>query len=163
MIAASEWIRRCLSMSKSLISQILRIFSKFNIGDLRCLWTLNKYFSTTWMTMRKIMRCRNLNIAILLTLMSCGQKSTGIKSQNDGIASDSQKESSKEDSAVFRGREKHETFNAALENVPENVQAFIPAGYSAINICSGDANLDGLRDRILVLRKNSEETSSDNA
>jgi len=58
---------------------------------------------------------------------------------------------------------KHETFNAAIDTLPTTLKSFIPSGYSAINISSGDANSDGITDKILVLRKNTEETTSDDA
>jgi hypothetical protein len=55
---------------------------------------------------------------------------------------------------------KHETFNTVVTNVNEKLKSFIPKGYKAIAQKSGDLNLDQLEDYILVLRKTSEETTS---
>lgn len=55
---------------------------------------------------------------------------------------------------------KHETFNEVIQNVNKNLKAFIPKGYEAIAMEKGDLNLDKLDDCILVLRKKTEETTS---
>jgi hypothetical protein len=55
---------------------------------------------------------------------------------------------------------KHPAFNEPVDTLPQSLKTFIPAGYSAIHLSSGDANLDGLTDKILVLRKNTEEITS---
>lgn len=57
----------------------------------------------------------------------------------------------------------HPTFNEAIDTLPESLKTFVPEGYSAIHISSGDANLDGYIDKIVVLRKNTEETTSNYA
>ncbi|MBF4491571.1 hypothetical protein IR010_03390 [Flavobacterium sp. MR2016-29] len=54
----------------------------------------------------------------------------------------------------------HETFNEAITNVNVKLQSFIPKGYEAIAQKSGDLNLDKLEDYILVLRKKTEEKTS---
>lgn len=56
---------------------------------------------------------------------------------------------------------KHETFNEAIKDINKNLKAFIPKGYEAIAIEKGNLNLDKFADCILVLRKKSEETTSD--
>ena len=61
------------------------------------------------------------------------------------------------------GVNKHISFNDSVDSIPESLKTFVPAGYSAINLSSGDANLDGLTDKILVLRKNTEATTSNYA
>jgi hypothetical protein len=48
---------------------------------------------------------------------------------------------------------KHPSLNEAIDTLPESLKIFVPEVYSAIHISSGDANLDGLTDKILVLRK----------
>ena len=55
---------------------------------------------------------------------------------------------------------KHDTFNENLDKVPDNLNQFIPKDYAVINSSTGDLNLDGLLDQILVLRKITEETTS---
>ncbi|WP_306353824.1 hypothetical protein [Flavobacterium sp. '19STA2R22 D10 B1'] len=57
----------------------------------------------------------------------------------------------------------HDTFNETVENVEEKLKSFIPTGYDAINVTYGNLNLDGSKDAILVLRKTTEETTSNNA
>lgn len=59
--------------------------------------------------------------------------------------------------------ESHRTFNEVMTDLPEKISAFVPEGYSAIYLASGDANLDGVSDKILVLVKNTEAISSDYA
>jgi hypothetical protein len=41
------------------------------------------------------------------------------------------------------------------------VNSFIPEGYSMLNCTAGDLNLDSLEDRVLVLKKNGEDSTSD--
>jgi hypothetical protein len=55
---------------------------------------------------------------------------------------------------------KHETFNEVIQNVHKNLKAFIPKGYEAIAMEKGNLNLDKFDDCIVVLRKKTEETTS---
>jgi len=106
---------------------------------------------------------RIFQLTLLLTLLSCEQspgdnkkmKSKDIPVTNDKI--------SIADTIVPNNTEKHQTFNETVDSLPENLKTFIPNGYSAINVSTGDANLDSVPDKILVLRKNTEETSSNYA
>jgi hypothetical protein len=41
------------------------------------------------------------------------------------------------------------------------INSFIPEGYSMLNCTAGDLNLDSLEDRVLVLKKNGEDSTSD--
>ena len=54
----------------------------------------------------------------------------------------------------------HLTFHEPIDSIPPDLENFIPTGYSAINLSSGDLDNDGLMDKILVLRKNTEVYSS---
>ena len=102
---------------------------------------------------------RFFSIALLLSLTSCGPHSDQkAVQQNDSSATRAM--SSNKDSDNADGV-KHETFNERIDTLPAALKAFIPEGYDAINTSSGDANLDGLMDRILVLRKKTEATTSD--
>ncbi len=56
--------------------------------------------------------------------------------------------------------QKHQTFNEAVQNVDKNLLSFIPKGYEAITLKKGDLNLDKFEDCILVLRKSTEEMTS---
>jgi hypothetical protein len=98
-----------------------------------------------------------LTLGFLLILVSCGQKTSNnsVEQTKDTLTSkiDDKSQSTSE-------TRKHETFNENINSIPEILKSFIPKNYSAINMSSGDANLDGLSDKILVLRKNTEETSS---
>jgi hypothetical protein len=55
---------------------------------------------------------------------------------------------------------KHDTFNKAIVNIDQKLKPFVPKDYEVIAQKSGDLNLDKIDDYILVLRKASEETTS---
>ena len=102
-----------------------------------------------------------LNISFLLAIVSCGQNTGNIKaSQLKDTASSTAYATQ---NTAPSNTEKHQTFNETIDTLREVLKAFIPSGYSAINVSSGDANLDGLTDEILVLRKNTEESTSNYA
>lgn len=107
-----------------------------------------------------------LTLGFLLILVSCGQKTNNknVEQTKDTLASKIDPKipstSSITDTSETNETTKHETFNVNIDSIPEVLKPFIPKNYSAINISSGDANLDGLTDKILVLRKNTEETTS---
>jgi hypothetical protein len=50
-----------------------------------------------------------------------------------------------------------------IHNLPQGLAKFVPAGYIAIDSTSGNLNLDAYPDMILVLKKDGETASSDNA
>jgi hypothetical protein len=54
----------------------------------------------------------------------------------------------------------HETTLEVINNLPTKISQFIPIGYSAIDTASGNLNLDSLKDMILVLRKDGEDSTS---
>ncbi|WP_428229005.1 hypothetical protein [Flavobacterium sp.] len=54
----------------------------------------------------------------------------------------------------------HDTFNKTINITDKNLKSFIPKGYEAIAQKKGDLNLDKIDDCILVLRKATEETTS---
>ena len=56
--------------------------------------------------------------------------------------------------------EKHDTFNKKINISNEKLKSFIPKGYEAIAEKKGDLNLDKTEDCILVIRKTTEETTS---
>ena len=105
-------------------------------------------------------------LGFLLVLVSCGQKTNNenIEQTKDTLAStiDYKRQSTGTtiDKNDINKTRKHGTFYKTIDSIPEVLKAFIPNNYSAINISSGDVNLDGLTDKILVLRKNTEETTS---
>ena len=103
---------------------------------------------------------RILQITLLLTLGSCGQSSSNNKTVLSKDSSFAKTESVKQDTNSSSNVEKHQTFNEVIDTLPDILKAFIPNGYSVINFSTGDANLDGMTDEILVLRKNTEETTS---
>lgn len=45
--------------------------------------------------------------------------------------------------------------------LPANLQSFVPAGFAALDTASGDLNMDGKTDMILVLKSLAEDTLSD--
>ena len=44
--------------------------------------------------------------------------------------------------------------------MPQEFRKFIPKNYSVIELSSGDVNLDKIEDKILILKKNNEENTS---
>ena len=106
---------------------------------------------------------RMVILGFLLTLISCGQKSSNdnIVQTKDTLTSKTDKRS--ESTTSTNETIKHETLNDNINTVPETFKTFIPTGYSVISISTGDANLDNIPDKILVLRKNTEETTSNYA
>lgn len=56
--------------------------------------------------------------------------------------------------------EKHDTFNKKINIGNEKLKSFIPKDYEAIAQKKGDLNLDRTEDCIMVLRKVTEETTS---
>ncbi len=106
---------------------------------------------------------RIITFGFLLTFISCGQKTS-----NNSIDQTKDTLTSKiDDKSVLTSStnetRKHETFNENIDTISETLKTFIPTGYSVINISIGDANLDGITDNIIVLRKNTEETTSNYA
>ncbi|HRO75407.1 MAG TPA: hypothetical protein PLP27_04595 [Crocinitomicaceae bacterium] len=57
--------------------------------------------------------------------------------------------------------EEEKTFRYDVDDLPDELLEFIPTNYSILNNTSGDLNLDGINDCILVLKKNGEDTLSD--
>jgi len=55
---------------------------------------------------------------------------------------------------------KHDTFNKKINISNEKLKSFIPKGHEAIAEKKGDLNLDKTEDCILVIRKTTEETTS---
>jgi len=55
---------------------------------------------------------------------------------------------------------KHDTFNKKINISNEKLKSFIPKGYEAIAEKKGNLNLDKTEDCILVIRKTTEETTS---
>jgi hypothetical protein len=106
---------------------------------------------------------RTFQIAFLLTLASCGQNSRNNKTVLSRDTSSAKTEHLKQDTNSSSHVEKHQTFNETIDTLPDALKIFIPNGYSVINFSTGDANLDGLTDEILVLRKTTEETTSNYA
>lgn len=102
---------------------------------------------------------KNTAYLLLLSLLlySCNQAVK--KTDNSGKNIDSiQIEKNKTDSI-----KKHQTFNDSIDSLDQDLKAFVPKGYSVISIESGDLNLDEYTDAILVLRKTSEESTSNYA
>lgn len=55
---------------------------------------------------------------------------------------------------------KKEILEPKNNNFASNISEFIPANYSVLDTTSGDLNLDEIKDYILVLKKNGEDTLS---
>lgn len=102
-------------------------------------------------------------LGFLLTFISCGQGTNSEDAVQTKDTSISNIDNKSELSTETNETTKHETFNENIDSVPESLKAFIPTGYSEINISKGDADLDGITDIIIVLRKNTEETTSNYA
>lgn len=93
-------------------------------------------------------------------LCSCGQgkhheEVRKVDSSSDKIVASQEKA----DSTILE-HEKYMTFNETIDTIPQELKGFIPKYYSAISMSSGDINADRIIDKVLVIRKNDEETSS---
>jgi len=112
---------------------------------------------------KNIYRYGILFLTLLLTFSFCAEENNEefIAPIKDTITT--AVESKKEPHSSPIETSKHFTFNDNIDTISDELKAFIPEGYSAINLSTGDANLDGISDHILVLRKNTEETTSNNA
>jgi hypothetical protein len=104
---------------------------------------------------------RLLILGLLLILFSCGHNTNKTATITDTLTFNFQE--NRQSTSRKDEPRKHETFNESIDSIPEVLKLFIPTNYSAINISTGDANLDGINDKILVLRKNTEETTSNYA
>lgn len=93
-------------------------------------------------------------VILSLLLFSCNKTVKKIDKSEKNIDS-IQIEKNKTDSI-----EKHQTFNDSIDSLDQDLKAFVPKGYSVISIESGNLNLDEYTDAILVLRKTSEESTS---
>jgi hypothetical protein len=100
---------------------------------------------------------------LLLILASCGQHTSRNKIETTTDTLTSNVEGNKLATSRIDEPKKHETFNESIDTIPEVLKSFIPTNYSAINISTGDANLDGFIDKIIILRENTEETISNEA
>lgn len=101
---------------------------------------------------------KNIVYLLILSLLlySCNQTAkekvvTNLENNIDSI----QIEKNKTDSI-----KKHQTFNDSIDSLDQDLKVFVPKEYSVISIESGDLNLDEYTDAILVLRKTSEESTS---
>ncbi len=102
---------------------------------------------------------RTLIVSIFIAfVISCNRKSNN--HLNNKVKHENQSSSSKIDTSKIKEVKKHDSSNEKIDTISDVLKQFIPKNYSVINISSGDANLDGLIDKILVLRKNTEETTS---
>ncbi len=102
-------------------------------------------------------------LGLLLILVSCGQNTSNNKIETKADTLTSSVKENKLSLSPIDEPKKHETFNENIDTISEVLKAFIPTGYSVINVSSGDVNLDGLIDNILVLRKITEEATSNYA
>lgn len=101
---------------------------------------------------------RIIFLSITLILLSCNQtsKEKVIINSNQNTPPVTNNKTKESTDSIH----KHETLNETLEEVNEKLESFIPKGYDVITQTKGDLNLDKIDDYILVLRKVSEETTS---
>lgn len=88
--------------------------------------------------------------SLLLALFSCSE----ISRSKDIAAIDV-------DTLTTEKKIKRESFKQEVDNLPNELLEFVPKDYAVLDTVSGDLNLDELKDYILVLRKNGEDTLSD--
>lgn len=103
-------------------------------------------------------------ILFLISIASCkkAKKETVVKKDvisKKEIVSEKNIASEKEDYSKSTEPLTLETNQEGITNLPENISKFIPKGYIAINVTSGNLNLDNFSDTILVLKKNGEESN----
>jgi len=92
----------------------------------------------------------NIFICLLLTILSCNQSPR--QDKITAITADTL--------TPTENSPKRESFKQAVDNLPSELLPFLPTNYSVLDTVSGDLNLDGINDYILVLKKNGEDTLS---
>ncbi|NLL28705.1 MAG: hypothetical protein GX259_07900 [Bacteroidales bacterium] len=90
----------------------------------------------------------NIFICLLLTILSCNQSPRQEKITD--ITADTL-------TSTDNSLEK-ESFKQVVDSSPNELLEFLPTNYSILNATSGDLNLDGINDYILVLKKNDEDS-----
>ncbi|MCV9931582.1 hypothetical protein OIU80_04755 [Flavobacterium sp. LS1R47] len=104
---------------------------------------------------------KNTTYLLILSLLLCSCNQTTkekVTDKSEKNIDSIQIEKNKTDSI-----KKHQTFNDSIDSLDQDLKAFVPKDYSVISIESGDLNLDEYTDAILVLRKTSEESTSNYA
>ena len=94
---------------------------------------------------RYIIACMLGCLTIMTSCADQGSKETGVTAVVAG----------EDTSDVSAGGVKSDDYE---DNMPKELTAFIPAGYSLLDSASGDLDLDKLKDFILVLKKAGEDT-----
>lgn len=92
----------------------------------------------------------NIFLCLILTLFSCNQNSRQEKTTAINIGAMTTTENTL----------KRESFKQKVDNLPDELSEFVPTDYSVLDTVSGDLNLDEIKDYILVLKKNGEDTLS---
>ena len=99
-----------------------------------------------------------LIFGLFMGLLSC-EKKVGITSLNSNIQNVKQISHIKTDT-IAEKEYKYLSFNDSIDSLPQEFRKFIPKNYSVIELSSGDVNLDKIEDKILILKKNNEENTS---
>lgn len=109
---------------------------------------MTKYFSTV----------------LLILIVSCKQANGNLDTKNDSIqpsqdATEIVDEKINYDAILTEAGEvlySDQTEVNKFDSISNNLKAFIPTGFSVVSFATGDANLDGLTDTILVLQNNED-------
>ena len=93
-----------------------------------------------------------LFLCLFLILCSCNENVKQEKSSIKNI-----------DTIMSREKniQKKESFKPMVNNSPNELLEFVPKNYSILDTVSGDLNLDDIKDYILILKKNGEDSLSD--
>jgi hypothetical protein len=92
-----------------------------------------------------------LTSILLLALFSCNK---GQKENNTAVRKSDTVSKTKE-------KFKRESFKEDVKNLSGEILQFVPKDYAVLDTASGDLNLDNIKDLILVLKRNGEDTLSD--
>ena len=95
-------------------------------------------------------------IGALLMMNSCSHANTNSASEVQNTNKTSTAEVHKKHNSI-----KLMSIVAAIGALPASISKFIPDGFAALDTASGDLNMDGISDMILVLKPLGEDTTEE--
>ncbi len=90
-------------------------------------------------------------ILALLILQSCENRTKITENENN--INDT-------DILIFKNNPNGENLSNEAQNLPIEVLKFVPTDHSLLDSATGDLNLDGIQDLVLILKRNGEDTLS---
>lgn len=107
-----------------------------------------------------------LSIATLILLVSCKQEKGNLVTQKDTIQSSQDKTPKIEKNIDYEAiwdeaiAKMDSEFSANYDSIAKNFEEYVPSGFSVESVSTGDANLDGLSDTILIVRNKADASAT---